>query len=93
MASHSIRVPTINLKTLLEQPTPTIDLRLNLYETSTTGFLKALTTYKNKHIATVSERRRDCTAEKKKLEEKCKNVEEETNRCKIREIALAEGTP
>lgn len=40
---------------------------------------------------TISERRKAQLAEKKKLTEKIKQVEEETNQCKLREIELVAG--
>jgi kinetochore protein Spc25 len=87
----SVRVPQIDLGAILKQPHPHIDLRTSTYETSTRNFLKALTTWKNRSMNTISERRKAQLAEKKKLTEKIKQVEEETNQCKLREIDLVAG--
>ncbi|TEB26288.1 hypothetical protein FA13DRAFT_1692337 [Coprinellus micaceus] len=84
----SVRVPQMDLGAILKQPHPHIDLRTSTYETSTRNFLKALTTWKNRSMNTISERRKAQLAEKKKLTEKIKQVEEETNQCKLREIDL-----
>ncbi|KAF6765916.1 chromosome segregation protein Spc25-domain-containing protein [Ephemerocybe angulata] len=84
----SVRVPQLDLATILKQPNPHIDLRTNAYETSTRNFLKALTTWKNRSINTISERRKSQVAEKKRLAEKIQQVETETNQCKLREIDL-----
>ncbi|KAF5314111.1 hypothetical protein D9611_006925 [Ephemerocybe angulata] len=84
----SVRVPQLDLATILKQPNPHIDLRTNTYETSTRNFLKALTTWKNRSINTISERRKSQVAEKKRLTEKIQQVETETNQCKLREIDL-----
>ena len=87
----SVRVPQIDLGAILKQPNPHIDLRTYSYETSTRNFIKALTTWKNRSINTISDRRKAQLAEKKKWTEKIKQVEEETNQCKLREIDLVTG--
>lgn len=82
------RVPQIDLATLLSQNNPSIDLRVHAYEDSTRNFLKALTSYKNRAITTISERRKHQAAEKKRVLEKIQSVEKETNQCKLKEIDL-----
>ncbi|KAF9561426.1 hypothetical protein CPC08DRAFT_664366 [Agrocybe pediades] len=84
----SYRVPQIDLAALLSQPNPAIDIRVHTYENSTRNFLKALTSYKNRAIATISERRKHQALEKKKALERIQAVEAETNQCKLREIEL-----
>lgn len=85
------RPPQIDLKALLAQPNPHIDLKLQAYETSTRNFIKAVSNYKNRSIATIAERRATHIAETKRYAEKVKAVEDETKACKIKEIELAEG--
>ncbi|RXW23465.1 hypothetical protein EST38_g2362 [Candolleomyces aberdarensis] len=84
----SARVPQLDLAAILKQPNPHIDLRTTTYENSTRNFLKALTTWKNRSINTLSERRKSQAAEKKRVIEKTHQIEGETNQCKLREIDL-----
>ncbi|KAF9041297.1 chromosome segregation protein Spc25-domain-containing protein [Panaeolus papilionaceus] len=86
--AQTLRIPQIDLEAILQQQNPTIDLRLQPYENSTRNFLKAVTSYKNRAIATISERRKHQTMEKKKILEKRQNVEAETTECRLREIDL-----
>ncbi|PPR02258.1 hypothetical protein CVT24_011607 [Panaeolus cyanescens] len=86
--AQTLRLPQIDLEAILSQQNPTIDLRLQPYENSTRNFLKAVTSYKNRAIATISERRKHQTMEKKKILEKTQAVEAETTDCKMREIDL-----
>lgn len=86
--AHTMRIPQIDLKAILAQPNPHIDLKLQAYESSTKNFLKAVSNYKNRSIATISDRRTTQVAEKKRVEEKVKSVETEINECKIKEIEL-----
>ncbi|KAJ7576786.1 chromosome segregation protein Spc25-domain-containing protein [Mycena floridula] len=80
----------IDLQAILQQSHPHVDLRLQAFETSKSSFLKAVSSYKNRSIATISERRTNQAAEKKRIAEKVKSIEAETNSCNIREIALVE---
>lgn len=82
------RVPQIDLASVLSQSHPSIDLRVQTYENSTRNFLKALTSYKNRAITTISERRKHQAAEKKKVLERIQAAEKETNQCKLKEIDL-----
>ncbi|RDB24638.1 putative kinetochore protein SPC25 [Hypsizygus marmoreus] len=83
-----LRLPQIDLISVLAEPTPTIDLRLSAYDTSTRNFLKAVAHYKNRAIGTITDRRTGQAAEKKKVLEKTQTIEVETNQCKLREIEL-----
>ncbi|KAG7092192.1 hypothetical protein E1B28_008560 [Marasmius oreades] len=84
------RLPQIDLATLLASPNPHVDLKLDVYEKETKGFLKAVSTYKNNSIAQISELRERGAAERKKLQEKAQAIEAETNNCKVLEIELNE---
>ena len=86
-----LRIPQIDLQSLLEQQNPHIDLRLEAYDASTREFLKAVSNYKTRAIAAISERRAQQAAEKKKVLEKSQAVEAETNQCKLRELELVAG--
>lgn len=83
--------PQIDLASILAQPNPNIDLQLQAFENSRNNFLKAVTNYKNRMISTMSERRTAQVAEKKRIAEKTKKVEEDTDACKIKEIELVAG--
>lgn len=86
-----LRLPQIDLTSVLADQNSQIDLRLEVYENSTRNFLKAVANYKNRAIATISDRRSNQAAEKKKILEKTQTVEAETNQCKITEIELVTG--
>ncbi|KAF8180408.1 chromosome segregation protein Spc25-domain-containing protein [Pholiota molesta] len=86
--AHTLRIPQVDLSAILSQQHPSIDLRVHNYENSTRNFIKALTSYKNRAIATISERRKHQAGEKKKILERTQAVEAETNQCKLREIEL-----
>ncbi|KAF9480912.1 hypothetical protein BDN70DRAFT_876932 [Pholiota conissans] len=86
--AYTIRIPQIDLPSILTQQQPSIDLRVHTYENSTRNFIKALTSYKNRAITTISERRKHQAGEKKKILERSQAVETETNQCKLREIDL-----
>jgi kinetochore protein Spc25 len=88
---HVLRLPQIDLASVLAEQNPHIELRTNIYENSTRNFLKALITYKNRAIATISDRRKHQSMEKKKVAERINLVEAETNQCKLREIELVTG--
>ncbi|EDR00256.1 uncharacterized protein LACBIDRAFT_314434 [Laccaria bicolor S238N-H82] len=85
---HVLRLPQIDLASVLAEQNPHIELRTHIYENSTRNFLKALITYKNRAIATISDRRKHQAMEKKKVAERVNLVETETNQCKLREIEL-----
>ncbi|KAF9007919.1 chromosome segregation protein Spc25-domain-containing protein [Cyathus striatus] len=86
--THILRVPQIDLTAVLADSNPSIDLKLQVYENSTRNFLKALTSYKNRAINTISERRKYQHAEKKKLHDRIHSSEAEINNCKLKEIEL-----
>ena len=89
--NHVLRPPHVDLSSILTQQNPSIDLRVHDYDNSTRNFLKALTTYKNRAITNMSERRKHQAMEKKKLLERTQAVEMETNQCKLKEIELVAG--
>ncbi|KAJ7227099.1 chromosome segregation protein Spc25-domain-containing protein [Mycena pura] len=86
---HVLRVPQIDLSSVLAEQNPHIDLRVNAYDTSARNFLKALSNYKTRTTATIAEKRAQHAAEKKRTIERVANVEAETNQCKIQELQLA----
>lgn len=88
MATNVLRLPQINLSSLLASDAPHIDLRLSTYEASTRNFLKAVSSYKNRALTTLSERRSFHATEKKRILEKTQAAETEINQCKLREIDL-----
>lgn len=81
----------IDLASVLAQPTPQIDLRLQAYEISTGNFLKAVTKYTNRAIAEITKHKNAQEADKRKLAERIQTVEAETNQCKLKEIDLLAG--
>ncbi|KAJ6618207.1 chromosome segregation protein Spc25-domain-containing protein [Mycena sp. CBHHK59/15] len=86
--THVLRVPQIDLSALLADQNPQIDLRVQSYETSTRNFLKAVSNYKTRTMATIADKRATHAAEKKRTLERIASVEAETNQCKIQEIQL-----
>ncbi|KAF5357576.1 hypothetical protein D9758_007454 [Tetrapyrgos nigripes] len=86
--THMLRVPQVDLKGVLADPNPHIDLKIQAYEASTSSFLKAVSNYKNRKIQQITERRAKGAAEKKKIAEKCQAIEADTNQCKVKEIEL-----
>lgn len=89
--AQTLRLPQIDLASVLAEPKPYIDLRLEVFENSTRNFLKAVANYKNRAITTITDRRTNQAAEKKKVLEKSAFIEVETNQCKLREIKLVSG--
>lgn len=86
-----LRPPQIDLASVLAEPNTQIDLRLEVYESSTRNFLRAVGNYKNRAVTTISTRRANQAAEKKKVLEKTQAVEAETIQCKLKEIELVAG--
>ncbi|KAH0838733.1 chromosome segregation protein Spc25-domain-containing protein [Lanmaoa asiatica] len=78
----------IDLASVLAQPTPQVDLRLQAYEISTGNFLKAVTNYTNRAITEITKHRNAQEADKRRLVERTQAVEAETNQCKLKEIDL-----
>ena len=89
--THALRLPQIDLAAVLTEPNPQIDLRLEVYESSTRNFLKAVANYKNRAAATISARRANQAGENKKVLEKTQAVGAETIQCKMNEIELVAG--
>ncbi|KAF8895178.1 chromosome segregation protein Spc25-domain-containing protein [Infundibulicybe gibba] len=85
---NHLRLPQIDLTSVLAEPNPHIDLRIQAYENSARNFLNAISSYKNRAIATIADRRAAQVAERKRLLERIQSVEAETNQCKVREIEL-----
>ncbi|KAL4254885.1 Kinetochore protein SPC25 [Abortiporus biennis] len=86
--SNVVRVSKIDLKTILAQPNPQIDLRLEAYNTSTRNFLKAVSNYTQRAVTEITQRKAHYGAHKNKILDKTKQVENETNNCKVKEIEL-----
>lgn len=89
--AHALRVPRIDLASVISADTPFIDLKLPPYEAATRKFLNAVTTYKNQVINEETDARTVYASEKKRLSERAHAVEAETNQCKVRELELAKG--
>ncbi|KAJ6577148.1 chromosome segregation protein Spc25-domain-containing protein [Mycena capillaripes] len=85
---HVLRVPQIDLSAVLAEQNPTIDLKVQSYETSTRNFLKAVANYKTRTTASIADKRATHVAEKKRILERISNAETETNQCKMQEIQL-----
>lgn len=81
----------VDLASILTQPSPQVDLRLQAYEISTGNFLKAVTNYTHRAIAEITKHRNAQEADKKRLAERTQAVEAETNQCKLKEIELLAG--
>ncbi|KAJ7659946.1 hypothetical protein B0H17DRAFT_1095786 [Mycena rosella] len=86
--AHGLRVPQIDLRAVLADQNPHIDLKVQTYETSTRSFLKAVGNYKTRTIALIADKRAAQAAEKKRTLERTTNVETETNASKMQEIQL-----
>ncbi|KIK91831.1 hypothetical protein PAXRUDRAFT_830490 [Paxillus rubicundulus Ve08.2h10] len=78
----------VDLTSILTQPNPQVDLRLQAYEISTGNFLKAVTNYTHRAIAEITKHRNAQDADKRRLAERTQAVEAETNQCKLKEIEL-----
>ncbi len=90
--AHTFRVPQIDLASVISSDTPSIDLKLQHYETAARKFLKTVTTYKNQIVNEETDSRAVYASEKKRFAERTHAVELETNQCKVRELELAKGT-
>jgi len=87
----AVRFPRIDLESLLKSnkdTTPVIDLKLESYERATKGFLKAVETYKHRSLAGLSERQRKQKEENKRLKDKTREMQNETNQYRLKEIDL-----
>ena len=89
--AHTLRVPKLDLATILAQQNPQIDLRLDAYESSTRSFLKAVSAYAQNAQAEITRRKTTHINEKNRIAEKAKQIENETNACKVKELELIAG--
>ncbi|KIY51120.1 hypothetical protein FISHEDRAFT_37862 [Fistulina hepatica ATCC 64428] len=87
-AVTSLRPTQIDLRAILKQPTPRIDLKIPAIQASTGAFLKSLLDLKAESIARITNRRSRFELEKTKIEDRQRAVELETNQCKLQEIKL-----
>ncbi|KAI0075903.1 hypothetical protein K474DRAFT_1663663 [Panus rudis PR-1116 ss-1] len=85
---HVVRVSKLDLGSILSQQNPHIDLRLEAYETSTRNFLTAVSNYTQRAVTEITNRKNNYATNKKKIAEKTKQIENETNACKVKEIEL-----
>ncbi|OBZ74623.1 putative kinetochore protein SPC25 [Grifola frondosa] len=83
-----LRVPKLDLPTILAAQNPQIDLRLEAYEASTRNFLKAISNYTQRALTEITNRKNAHVVEKKRVQEKIQQIESETNQCKVKEIEL-----
>ncbi|KAG6852560.1 hypothetical protein C0991_010932 [Blastosporella zonata] len=88
MGTQTLRLPQISLAPILASQTPTIDLRISSYHTSTSNFLKAVSAYKHRAITSLTALSSKHTAETKRLADKAHALDSETNQCKVREIEV-----
>ncbi|KAG6906766.1 hypothetical protein DXG01_012242 [Tephrocybe rancida] len=88
MSTQMLRLPQISLSTILASPMPTIDLRLQSYSTSTSNFLRAVSTYKHRALSSLAAISQKHTSESKRLSDKSQALENEINACGIKEIEL-----
>ena len=89
--AHVLRVPKFDLSALLAQQNPSIDLKLESYDSSTRNFLKAVSNYTLKAQTEITARKDAHLYEKKRLTEKILSHENETNACKVKELELIAG--
>ena len=89
--TNVLRVPKLDLPSILAQQNPQIDLRLEAYENSTRNFLAAVSNYTQRAMTEITKRKDAFNAEKKKIAERTQHVQTETNQCKVREIELISG--
>ncbi|KAI0727637.1 chromosome segregation protein Spc25-domain-containing protein [Fomitopsis betulina] len=86
--AKGLRIPKLDLVTVLEQQNPQIDLRLESYEVSTQNFLRAVSSYTQRAITEITNRKNVHLADRKKYSERIQQIETETNHCKVKEIEL-----
>lgn len=89
--AHVLRVPKLDLASILAQQNPQIDLRIEAYDTSTRNFLKAVSRYTQNAQAEITRRKTAHTNEKHRIAEKIQQYENETNACKVKELELIAG--
>ncbi|PPR04663.1 hypothetical protein CVT24_011881 [Panaeolus cyanescens] len=88
MAHQPKHVSRINLKKLLDQEKPRIDLQIPTYEASTLSFLSALNTHKQRVIAQCSERAEEAKADLRRATKLIQNADSDIKRFKIQEGEL-----
>ncbi|KAJ3485718.1 hypothetical protein NLI96_g4766 [Meripilus lineatus] len=86
--AHVVRVSKLDLATVLSQPNPQIDLRIESYESSTRDFLSAVSNYTQRGVAEITQRKNNFVNNKNKILDKTKQIENETNNCKVKELEL-----
>lgn len=89
--AHVVRVSKLDLATVLSQPNPQIDLRIESYESSTRDFLSAVSNYTQRGVAEITQRKNNFVNNKNKILDKTKQIENETNNCKVKELELMAG--
>ena len=89
--AKGLRIPKLDLASVLAQPNPQIDLRIESYEVSTQNFLRAVSSYTQRAITEITNRKNAHLADRKKYSERIQQIEAETNQCKVREIELIKG--
>lgn len=89
--AHALRVPKLDLTSILAQQNPHVDLRIEAYETSTRNFLKAVSRYTQNAQAEITRRKTTHVNEKNRIAERIQHVENETNTCKLKELELIAG--
>ncbi|PSR82434.1 hypothetical protein PHLCEN_2v6070 [Hermanssonia centrifuga] len=90
--THVLRVPKLDLPSILAQQNPHIDLKLEAYEISTRNFLTAVSGYTQRALAEITHRKNAHVTEKNKIAERTQQVENETNACKVKELELIAST-
>ncbi|KAH8101509.1 chromosome segregation protein Spc25-domain-containing protein [Cristinia sonorae] len=86
--SKVIRVAKLDLATILQQQNPTIDLRIDAFEESTRNFRNAVALYSQGAMTEITRRKNEFAARKSEYAKRTKQVENETNACKVRELEL-----
>ncbi|KZT68804.1 hypothetical protein DAEQUDRAFT_711278 [Daedalea quercina L-15889] len=86
--AKGLRIPKLDLGAVLASQNPQIDLRLESYETSTQNFLRAVSSYTQRAITEITNRKNAHLSDRKKYSERIQQIEAETNQCKAKEIEL-----
>ena len=89
--THVLRVPRLDLASVLAQQNPQLDLRLDAYEASTRNFLAAVTAYTQRAVGEISARKSAFAVQEKRVADKAQLLDAEIAQCKVREIELASG--
>lgn len=89
--TKAVRVSKLDLAAILQQQNPTIDLRIDAFEESTRNFRNAVASYSDRAMAEIMRRKNEYSTRKSKVAERTKQVENETNACKVRELELMKG--